>query len=364
MPLANLKTRTLLTLSFGAVLAVAGGALAVASRAIADAGVLWWMWGLGAAASCLAGVLVLLLAKAIEQPLGDAIHIAETVASGDLSQEFHTERGGDFGRLLRALGGMEDTLTELVTRIRASTDSIAVAAQQIDGGNSDLARRTDQQAATLEQTASSMRTLTVALRQNAERARSASTLAEGASGVAQRGGAVVGQVVTTMESISASSRKIVDIIEVIEGIAFQTNILALNAAVEAARAGEQGRGFAVVAGEVQALAKKSSLAAKEIKALIAGAVEHVDSGAALVPQAGGTMVDIVKEVRGVDALLGEIAATLVQQTAAIEKVSHAVVQMDAATQQNATLVQQAAGASSALAGRSGELQALVGQFKL
>ena len=364
MSLANLKTRTLLALSFGAVLGVTLAIVAIGARAVPDTGTRWLLWGLGAAAVCAVAALVPLLANAIERPLDDAVLIAETVASGDLSQEFHTERGGDFGRLLRALGSMEDTLTDLVTRIRGATDSIAVAARDIDGGNGDLARRTQEQAATLEHTTSNMRALTAALQQSAERARSASALAEGASGVAERGGAVVSQVVATMDSISASSRKVVDIIDVIEGIAFQTNILALNAAVEAARAGEQGRGFAVVAGEVQALAKKSSLAAREIKALIGSAVEHVDSGAALVQQAGGTMAEIVEEVRGVDAILGEIAATLVQQTSAIAKVSAAVVQMDAATQQNASLVRQAAGASSALAGQSGELQTLVGQFRL
>ena len=305
-----------------------------------------------------------LLTRSIVQPIGEALLIAETVASGDLSQEFETERGGDFGRLLRGMGEMEDTLTDLVTRIHGSTQSIGVAAREIDGGNGDLARRTGEQARELEQTAQSMRALTAALKQNAERALNASRSAKGASGVAARGGEVVGRVVQTMDSISGSSRRIVDIIEVIEGIAFQTNILALNAAVEAARAGEQGRGFAVVASEVQSLAKKSSVAAKEIRALIASAVEHVDSGAALVKQAGGTMGEIVNEVRGVDALLGEIAATLADQSRTIEQVSQSFVRMDAATQQNATLVQQAAGASSALASQSRELEQLVGQFKI
>ena len=360
---SGLKTRTLLALAFGALLALTTTMLAVALPA-ATGSTRFLLWTLGGAAAVTAFVSVRLLARAIERPLDDAIHIAETVASGDLSQEFHTDRGGDFGRLLGALGRMEDTLTDLVTRIHGSTQSIGVAAREIDGGNGDLARRTGEQARELEQTAQGMRALTAALKQNAERALNASRSAKGASGVAARGGEVVGRVVQTMDSISGSSRRIVDIIEVIEGIAFQTNILALNAAVEAARAGEQGRGFAVVASEVQSLAKKSSVAAKEIRALIASAVEHVDSGAALVKQAGGTMGEIVDEVRGVDALLGEIASALAQQSQTIEQVSQAIVRMDATTQQNATLVQQAAGASSALATQSRELESLVGQFKI
>ena len=304
------------------------------------------------------------LVRAISKPLGEAVHIAETVAAGDLSQEFDTERGGDFGRLLGALGHMENTLTDLVTRIKGSTDLIATASRQIDGGNSDLARRTEQQAASLQQTAASMSQLTETVKLNADRARSGSSLAAQAKQVAEQGGSVMAQVVQTMDSINHSSRKVSDIIDVIEGIAFQTNILALNAAVEAARAGEQGRGFAVVAGEVRQLAQRSSQAAKEIKELITDAVDHVDSGSALVRQAGGTMQDIVQSVQRVNGILGEISAALAEQTGGIQEVNQAVSHMDRVTQENAALVQQAVAATSALAAQARSLQGVVDEFKL
>jgi methyl-accepting chemotaxis protein len=304
------------------------------------------------------------LVRAISKPLGEAVHIAETVAAGDLSQEFDTERGGDFGRLLGALGHMENTLTDLVTRIKGSTDLIATASRQIDGGNSDLARRTEQQAASLQQTAASMSQLTETVRLNADRARAGSSLAAQAKQVAEQGGSVMSQVVQTMDSINHSSRKVSDIIDVIEGIAFQTNILALNAAVEAARAGEQGRGFAVVAGEVRQLAQRSSQAAKEIKELITDAVDHVDSGSALVRQAGGTMQDIVQAVQRVNGILGEISAALAEQTGGIQEVNQAVSHMDRVTQENAALVQQAVAATSALAAQARSLQGVVDEFKL
>jgi methyl-accepting chemotaxis protein len=317
----------------------------------------------------LAGVLAAAFAgwsltRSVAGPLREALHIAETVASGDLSQEFSTDRGGDFGRLLSALGDMEDTLTDLVTRIKASTDSIAVASREIDNGNHDLSQRTEQQAASLQQTAASMGVLTSTVHQTADRARSASALALEASQIAERGGAVVGEVVGQMDSISGSSRKIVDIIEVIEGIAFQTNILALNAAVEAARAGEHGRGFAVVANEVQGLARRSSVAAKEIKQLITDSVEHVDHGAAMVQRAGGTMEEIVGAVRQVSAILGEISQALGEQSQRIAAVDRAVGEMGTVTQQNAGLVQQAASAAASLAEQAGELQKVVGEFRL
>ncbi len=304
------------------------------------------------------------LVRAISKPLEEAVYIAETVAAGDLSQEFDTERGGDFGRLLGALGHMENTLTDLVTRIKGSTDLIATASRQIDGGNSDLARRTEQQAASLQQTAASMGQLTDTVRLNADRARSGSTLAAQAKQVAEQGGSVMAQVVQTMDSINQSSRKVSDIIDVIEGIAFQTNILALNAAVEAARAGEQGRGFAVVAGEVRQLAQRSSQAAKEIKELITDAVDHVDSGSALVRQAGGTMQDIVQAVQRVNGILGEISAALAEQSGGIEEVNQAVSHMDRVTQENAALVQQAVAATSALAAQARSLKGVVDEFKL
>jgi methyl-accepting chemotaxis protein len=316
-------------------------------------------------AALLAGVCsALVLVRRISTPLGEAIYIAETVAAGDLSQEFSSQRGGDFGRLLGALGDMEDKLTDTVTRIRSSSDAIAVASKQIDSGNADLSQRTEEQAASLEQTAASMEQLTSTVKQNADRARTANGMARHAFEIAERGGAVVGHVVEQMDAISASSKKVVDIIETIEGIAFQTNILALNASVEAARAGEQGRGFAVVANEVQGLARRSAVAAKEIRSLIVHSVEHVDSGSAMVQQAGSTMQEIVQGVQQVTTMLGEISAALGEQSAAIEHVNQAVAHMDQVTQQNAALVQQGAAAASSLADQAGQLQQVVGEFKL
>ena len=385
----NLKTRTVLSLGIGCVLLFMVALTAVGVSGLGDlqrlhrqslaperaataereierevSALSGLMMGLTAA-----GLLVGLgvgvgLARAITKPLGEAVHIAETVAAGDLSQEFETERGGDFGRLLGALGHMENTLTDLVTRIKGSTDLIATASRQIDGGNTDLAKRTEQQAASLQETAASMGQLTEAVKLNADRARSGSSLAAQARQVAEQGGTVMAQVVQTMDSINHSSRKVSDIIDVIEGIAFQTNILALNAAVEAARAGEQGRGFAVVAGEVRQLAQRSSQAAKEIKELITDAVDHVDSGSALVRQAGGTMQDIVQSVQRVNAILGEISAALAEQSGGIEQVNHAVSHMDRVTQENAALVQQAVAATSALASQARSLQGVVDEFKL
>ncbi len=389
MTFANLKTRTVLPLAFAALLlfmllqAVLGigglrdvgqlqhKALAERDRAAAVAAIDDEVASLSRLMALLAGVGLLIgggcavaLVRSITRPLDEAIVIAETVAAGDLSQEFKTERGGDFGRLLGALGNMEDTLTDLVTRIKGSTDTIAVASKQIDGGNVDLARRTEQQAASLQETAASMGQLTETVKLNADRARTGSSLAAQARQVAEQGGAVMEQVVGTMDSINASSKKVSDIIDVIEGIAFQTNILALNAAVEAARAGEQGRGFAVVAGEVRHLAHRSSQAAKEIKELINDAVEHVDSGSDLVRRAGGTMQDIVRAVQRVNSILGEITAALGEQSTGIDQVNHAVAHMDRVTQENAALVQQATAATSALASQARALQSVVGEFKL
>jgi methyl-accepting chemotaxis protein len=323
-----------------------------------------WLAVLGCAVAVVAAVAFVALRSAIVAPLKQALLIAETVAAGDLSQEFSSDLQGDFGRLLTALGTMEDTLTDLVTGIKQSSDAISDATGEIDSGNSDLSRRTQGQVASLADTAASMSELTVTVRENAERARSASTLAVNASRIAERGGAVVGDVVQTMDAISGSSRKIVDIIQVIEGIAFQTNILALNAAVEAARAGEQGRGFAVVASEVRSLAQRSAVAAREIKTLISQSVDQVENGAGLVGRAGDTMQEIVQAVGQVTTLLGDISGALHAQTAGIEHVNQAVAQMDGATQQNAALVEQAASAASALSDRSQELQRAVGAFKL
>ncbi|WP_431108661.1 methyl-accepting chemotaxis protein [Variovorax paradoxus] len=322
------------------------------------------MMGFGLAA-LLAGVGgSIWLSRSIMQPLGEAIFIAETVASGDLSKEFETERGGDFGRLLRGMGEMEDTLTDVVTRIKASTDSIVVASGQITAGNHELSSRTEQQASSLEETAASMEELTSTVKQNADNARQANQLALSASEVAVKGGSVVGQVVDTMASINASSKKIVDIIGVIDGIAFQTNILALNAAVEAARAGEQGRGFAVVASEVRSLAQRSAAAAKEIKGLIDDSVGKVDVGSALVSEAGKTMEEIVSGVRRVTDIIGEITAASHEQAQGIEQVNQAIAQMDQVTQQNAALVEEAAAAAQSLQEQAGNLSQVVATFKL
>ncbi|WP_018903820.1 methyl-accepting chemotaxis protein [Variovorax paradoxus] len=322
------------------------------------------MAGFGLAALLAAVGCSVWLARSIMQPLGEAIFIAETVASGDLSKEFETERGGDFGRLLRGMGDMEDTLTDVVTRIKASTDSIVVASGQIAAGNQELSSRTEEQASSLEQTAASMEELTSTVKQNADNARQANQLALSASEVAVKGGSVVGQVVDTMASINASSRKIVDIIGVIDGIAFQTNILALNAAVEAARAGEQGRGFAVVASEVRSLAQRSAAAAKEIKGLIDDSVGKVDVGSALVGEAGRTMEEIVSGVKRVTDIIGEITAASHEQAQGIEQVNQAIAQMDQVTQQNAALVEEAAAAAQSLQEQADSLSQVVATFKL
>ena len=323
-----------------------------------------WLMGLGSwvCISCVWSWIS--LRRRIVAPLQEAILIAETVASGDLSKEFSSNAEGEFGRLLTALSTMEDTLTELVGRIKQSTDSLAVSAYEIDAGNSNLSSRTEQQVSALTETAASMEQLTVTVRQNAERAHSASSLAVTASATAGRGGEVVDQVVHTMNAISGSSRKIVDIIQVIEGIAFQTNILALNAAVEAARAGEQGRGFAVVASEVRSLAQRSAEAAKQIKELITASVAQVESGSGLVGQAGSTMKDIMQSVGQVTGLLGEISGALQQQSEGIAHVNTAVAHMDSTNQENAALVMQASQAAAALNARTQDLLQAVGAFKL
>ncbi len=304
------------------------------------------------------------LTRGITKPLGEALYIAQTVTSGDLSQEFSTDRGGDFGRLLGQMGEMEDMLTGLVSRIKGSTDSIVVASREIAAGNHDLSQRTEEQASSLQQTAASMEELTGTVKQNADNARQANQLAQSASEVAVKGGAVVDQVVDTMASINASSRKITDIISVIDGIAFQTNILALNAAVEAARAGEQGRGFAVVASEVRSLAQRSAAAAKEIKVLIDDSVGKVDSGSALVGQAGATMQEIVGSVKRVTDIMGEITAASQEQTTGIEQINQAITQMDQVTQQNAALVEQAAAAAQSLQEQAASLVEVVSVFRL
>ncbi|MYM34625.1 methyl-accepting chemotaxis protein [Duganella sp. FT94W] len=292
-----------------------------------------------------------------------AVAIAGQIADGDLSVAIDT-RDGDRDSLLFAMKSMRDSLAGLVERVRAGTDTIASASQQIAAGNVDLSARTEQQAASLEETAASMEELTSTVKQNSASASEANQLALSASAVAQQGGAVVSQVVQTMGSINQSSRKIVDIIGVIDGIAFQTNILALNAAVEAARAGEQGRGFAVVATEVRNLAQRSAAAAKEIKELISDSVQQVENGSQLVEQAGATMENVVDSVRRVTDIMSEISAAGEEQRAGIEQVNTAIAGMDAVTQQNAALVEEATAASQSMQDQAAALSELVSVFRL
>jgi methyl-accepting chemotaxis protein len=319
---------------------------------------------LAVVAALLAAAIGYLLTRSIVLPLRRAVQVAQTVAAGDLSTHFDACATDETGQLLTALKEMNESLKNIVGQVRSGTETIATASTQIATGNHDLSARTEQQASSLEETASSMEEITATVRENGNNARHANKLAVSASDVAVKGGAVVAQVIDTMGSINESARKIVDIIGVIDGIAFQTNILALNAAVEAARAGEQGRGFAVVASEVRNLAQRSATAAKEIKTLIGASVEKVELGSQLVNQAGSTMDEIVASVKRVTDIMAEIASATQEQDSGIEQINQAISEMDTVTQQNAALVEEAAAAAESLQDQAGSLAQLVSVFKL
>ncbi|HEY2929265.1 methyl-accepting chemotaxis protein, partial [Piscinibacter sp.] len=311
---------------------------------------------------CLVGIE--LLVRRLQARLRLAAQVMEAVAAGDLSKSVEPGAQDEVGRLLTQVATMQTRLADMVRQIRASTDSISTASSEIASGNQDLSARTEQTASNLQQAASSMEQLTGTVKQSADSARQANQLASSAAEVAARGGAVVSQVVSTMDEINTSSKKIADIIGVIDGIAFQTNILALNAAVEAARAGEQGRGFAVGAGEVRNLAGRSAEAAKEIKGLIGASVDRVEAGSRLVADAGKTMQEIVGSVQRVTDIIGEITAAAAEQSDGIGQVNTSVVQLDQMTQQNAALVEQSAAAAESLKDQAGKLAQVVGMFKL
>ncbi|PQO97448.1 methyl-accepting chemotaxis protein [Massilia phosphatilytica] len=318
---------------------------------------------LAALTTFVAGVL---LVRSISRPLDAAIDLADRIAAGRLDTDLACadDDRSETGHLSRALGAMQGSLRRIVGDVRGGTEAIATATAQIASGNADLSRRTEAQAGALEETAASIEQLTATVRQNTEHARQADSLAQSASDVARRGGAVVEQVVDTMGAIDTAARRIVDIIGVIEGIAFQTNILALNAAVEAARAGEQGRGFAVVAGEVRTLAQRANAAAREIKGLIDDSVARVDAGTRLVADAGATMRDVVDSVGRVTAIMGEISIASGEQEQGIGQVNRAIVEIDGATQQNAALVEEATAAASAMQEQAEQLRRLVASFVL
>ena len=325
----------------------------------------WLILGLSAAMVLLAITLAVVITRSITTPIRQAADIARAVAAGDLeSARISTVTADETGELLAALRDMQDNLTRIVTSVRQCSDSIATGSTQIASGNTDLSQRTEEQASSLQETAAAMEQLGATVKHNADNARQANTLAQGASAVAVKGGEVVGQVVETMKGINESSRKITDIITVIDGIAFQTNILALNAAVEAARAGEQGRGFAVVAGEVRSLAQRSAEAAKEIKRLITASVERVEEGTALADHAGSTMQEIVASIRHVTDIMGEISTASMEQSTSVTQVGHAMTQMDQVTQQNAALVEQSAAAAESLKHQAQQLVRTVEVFRL
>jgi len=320
--------------------------------------------GLMLAAAVLGAIAVVLTSQSIVRPIREGVKVAQAVAAGDLSSHIAVTRRDETGELLAALKTMNGSLVGIVSTVRNSSDSIATGSAQIAGGNADLSQRTEEQASALQQTAASMEELGTTVRQNADNASQANQLALNASGVAVKGGEVVGRVVETMKGINESSRQIAEIIGTIDGIAFQTNILALNAAVEAARAGEQGRGFAVVASEVRSLAQRSAEAAKDIKRLISVSVERVEQGTALVDQAGSTMQDVVQAIRRVTDIVGEISSASGEQSQGVSQIGEAVNQMDQVTQQNAALVEESAAAAESLKLQAQQLVQAVAAFRL
>ena len=309
-------------------------------------------------------VFTLYLVRHITRPLQRAVEIAKAVAAGQLGQRIEVSGHDETAQLLQALKEMSSSLNQIVSEVRQSTDTIATASTEIAAGNLDLSSRTEQQAGSLEETAATMEELNSTVKHNADNTKEASRMASAASEIARKGGVVVGEVIQTMGSINDSSKKIVDIIAVIDGIAFQTNILALNAAVEAARAGEQGRGFAVVASEVRNLAQRSASAAKEIKVLINDSVQKVGSGTALVDQAGITMKEVVGSVEHLNMLINEISEANQEQTNGIHQINEAIIQMDTVTQQNAALVEEAAAAAESMQNQAAHLEQVVSRFRL
>ncbi len=362
MQLRDFKIGTRLIMGFGSILLILVAMVVMTN--VLDMHDKSWLLGLGVGGVVLGAVLALAITRSIVEPLEAAAEAARTVAAGELGAHIDAEGSDEIADLLRALKDMNASLASTIGQVRSGTETISSASQQIALGNADLSARTEAQASSLEETASSMEELTSTVKQNADNARQANQLAVSASSIAAKGGDVVAQVVDTMGSIKDSSRKIVDIIGVIDGIAFQTNILALNAAVEAARAGEQGRGFAVVASEVRSLAQRSASAAKEIKTLIGDSVDKVDNGSKLVDEAGQTMGLIVTSIRQVADIMGEITAATQEQSQGIEEVNNAIAQMDEMTQQNSALVEQASAAAESMREQAGMLGAAVGVFKL